>query len=126
VKSDFASAQGNASSISEPASPAPLADRPNNRPNQPQVVPAAAANAILIKGYWRNNNQTQNIVSNRLKRLREKSTSFRFSAKASNGKEIPLSDEQIILKLASSADEEGDLAFPFEITLPLAHPVAVR
>jgi hypothetical protein len=126
VKSDFASAQGNASSVSEPASPAPLAGRPNNRPNQPQVVPAAAANAILIKGYWRNNNQTQNIVSNRLKRLREKSTSFRFSAKAPNGKEIPLSDEQIILKLANSADTEGDLAFPFEITLPLARPVAVR
>ena len=124
VKSDFASAQGNASSISEPASPAPPAGRPNNRPNQPQVVPAA--NAILIKGYWRDNDQIQNIVSDRLKRLREKSTSFRFSAKAPNGKEIPLSDEQIILKLANSADTEGDLAFPFEITLPLASPVAVR
>ena len=124
VKSDFASAQGNASSVSEPASPAPPTGRPNKQPNQPEVVPAA--NAILIKGYWRENDQTQNIVSDRLKRLREKSTSFRFSAKAPNGKETPLSDEQIILKLASSADKEGDLAFPFEITLPLARPVAVR
>lgn len=119
VKSDFASAQGNTSSVSE--APAPPAGA---RPNQPQAAPAA--NAILIKGYWRENSLTQNIVSDRLKRLREKSTSFRFSAKAPNGKETPLSDEQIILKLSSSADNEGDLAFPFEITLPLARPVAVK
>jgi hypothetical protein len=124
VKSDFASAQGNTSLVSEPVSPPPPAGRPNKQPNQPQVAPTA--NAILIKGYWRENDQTQNIVSDRLKRLREKSTSFRFSAKAPNGKETPLSDEQIILKLASSADNKGDLAFPFEITLPLARPVAVR
>ncbi len=119
VKSDFASGQGNTSSVSEPAPPPA-----GGRPNQPQATPAA--NAILIKGFWRENPLSQNVVSDRLKRLRENSASFRFSAKAPNGKDVPLSDEQIILKLSSSGDKEGDLAFPFEITLPLARPVAVR
>lgn len=119
VKSDFANAQGNSSSVSEP--PAPPA---GGRPNQPQTAPAA--NAMLIKGFWRDNPLTQNIVSDRLKRLRENSASFRFTAKAPNGKDVPLSDEQIILKLSSSGDKEGDLAFPFEIIIPLARPVAVK
>ncbi len=120
VKSDFASGQGNSSSVSDAPAP-PSGGQPKN---QPQIVPAA--NAVLIKGFWRDNPLTQNIVSDRLKRLRENSTSFRFTAKAPNGKDEPLSDEQIILKLSSSGDEEGDLAFPFEIILPLARPVAVK
>jgi type IV pilus assembly protein PilM len=124
VKPDFASGQSTGSSVSEPAPPPGAGNKPNNKPNQPQAAPAA--NAILIRGFWRENAQTQNIVSDRLKRLRENSTAFRFTAKEPNGKEVPLSDEQIILKLSSSADSEGDLAFPFEITLPLARPVAVR
>jgi len=123
VKPDFAGGQGNGSSVSEPAAP-PAGSQPNNRPKQPQAAPAA--NAILIKGFWRENAQTQNIVSDRLKRLRENSTAFRFTAKTPDGKDVPLSDEQIIIKLSSSADNEGDLAFPFEIILPLARPVAVR
>ena len=130
VKSDFAGGQGSGSSGSSVSEPTPPAagnkpnNKPNNMPNQPQAAPVA--NAILIKGFWRENAQTQNIVSDRLKRLRENSSSFQFSAKDATGREIPLSDEQIILKLASSADNKGELAFPFEITLPLAHPVAVR
>lgn len=124
VKPDFASGQSTGSSVSEPAPPPGAGNKPNNKPNQPKAAPAA--NAILIRGFWRENAQTQNIVSDRLKRLRENSTAFRFTAKEPNGKEVPLSDEQIILKLSSSADSEGDLAFPFEITLPLARPVAVR
>lgn len=124
VKPDFASGQGIGSPVSEPAPPPAAGNKPNNKPNQPQAAPAA--NAILIRGFWRENAQTQNIVSDRLKRLRENSTAFLFTAKGPNGKEVPLSDEQIILKLSSSADSEGDLAFPFEIALPLARPVAVR
>jgi hypothetical protein len=122
VKSDFATGQGVASSVAD--APAPAAGAAGAKPNQAPAAPAA--NAILIKGFWRENTLSQNLVSERLKRLREKSTSFRFSAKGPNGKDMPLSDEQIILKLSSSGDKEGDLAFPFEITLPLARPVAVR
>jgi type IV pilus assembly protein PilM len=125
VKSDFVSTEGNVTSISDaPAPAAGVRPLPGNKANQPQAAPTA--NAVQIKGYWRENALSQNIVSDRLKRLREKSTSFRFDAKAPNGKDVPLSDEQIILKLSSSGDKEGDLAFPFEITLPLARPVAVR
>ncbi len=119
VKTDISSSQATSSSISDPPGPAARA-----KPNQPVVVPVA--NAILIKGFWRKNPLTQNIVSDRLKRLRENSVLFSFSAKAPNGKETPLSDEQIILKLSSGSDKEGDLAYPFEIILPLALPIAVK
>ncbi len=125
VKSDFANAEGNASAVSDPPSPPEgVRPLPGNKANQAQATPTA--NAILIKGFWRENPLSQNIVSERLKRLREKSTSFRFDAKAPNGQDMPLSDDKIIIKLSNSGDEEGDLAFPFEITLPLVRPVAVR
>jgi len=125
VKSDFANPQGNASAVSDPPAPAEgVRPVPGNKANQVKAAPTA--NAILIKGFWRENPLSQNIVSERLKRLREKSTSFRFDAKAPNGKDEPLSDDKIILKLSNSGDEEGDLAFPFEIVLPLVRPVAVR
>ena len=62
----------------------------------PMQVESAApvANAIQIRGFWRENPRSQNIVSDILKRLRENSESFSFTAKA-NGKDIPLSDERI-------------------------------
>lgn len=127
VKTDFISNQNNVSAIAEP----PAANQDNksalgaNRSNQ--VKPSApAANAVAIKGFWRENARSQNIVSDLLKRLRENTQSFNFSAKGPNGKDIPLSDEQIIKSLSSSGNLEGDLAFPFEIILPLTRPVAVK
>ncbi len=128
VKTDFTSNQNNVSAIADPPAAGQEGNKPPpgaNRLNQAKPsVPAA--NAIVIKGFWRENARSQNIVSDLLKRLRENSTSFSFSAKAPNGKDIPLSDEQIIKSLSSSGDLEGDLAFPFEIILPLARPVAVK
>ncbi len=123
VDPDFADG-GNATSIQPPPEdPAAQTGRPMNR-NQPPPEPVAAANAILIKGFWRENPRSQNIVSDLVKRLRENTDSFSFSAKAENGKETELSDDQILkVKLTG---EEGDLGFPFELTLPLARPVAVK
>jgi len=123
VKSDFANAQASSSgsAISDP--PAPPEQRPGNLRNQPAPV-AAAANAILIKGFWRENPQSQNVVSELLKRLRENTKTFNFTVKDAKGMDTVLSDEQI-LKI-SAVGAEGDLGFPFELTLPLARPVKVK
>lgn len=116
VKSDFAGGQAGGSAISDPPSGSQGSGK------QKQVLPAA--NAILIKGFWRENDRSQNVVSDLLKQLREKSVAFSFKAKGANGKMIDLSDEQI-LKI-SVANEGGDLAFPFELTLPLSRQVIVK
>lgn len=115
VKTDFVSNSVKASAIADPY----VTEKVKGKP------PESAANAIQIKGFWRKNPRDHNIVSDILKRLRENSQSFNFTVKE-KGKDIPLSDEQIIKRLATSVELEGDLAFPFEITLPLARPVRVR
>lgn len=126
VKSDFASNANNVSGIADPPEP-PEGERLHAGGNRGKQVaaPAPVANAIQIRGFWRENSRSQNIVSDILKRLRENSESFRFTTKV-QGKEVPLSDEQLIKRLSSTVETEGDLAFRFEITLPLARPVAVR
>lgn len=119
VKADFASAKyGTSSSL------APQGDQP------------ALANAIRIRGFWRENPRSQNVVSELLKNLREKSTSFRFTAEpppsadarpsrnAPKSEPVTLSDEQILDITVSGAP--GEFGLPFEITLPLARKVAAR
>ena len=123
VESDFANAQASSSgsAISDP--PAAPAEVTGRLRNQPAPAPAAA-NAILIKGFWRENSQSQNVVSERLKRLRENTKTFNFNVKDAKGIDTVLSDEKI-LKI-SAVGAEGDLGFPFELTLPLARPVKVK
>ncbi len=123
VSPGFASA-GNKSAIENPPNvPDQNAGKGKNRGNQ-QTEPVAAANAILIKGFWRENPRSQNVVSDLLKRLRENTKSFTFSVQGQNGKPTELSDDQILK--VSLTGEEGDLGFPFQLTLPLARPVAVK
>ena len=83
-----------------------------------------AANAVRIKGFWRANPKSHNIVSELLKRLREKSTAFQFLVKDANGKDIALTDD-LILDVTVSG-KAGELGLPFEITLPLVTPIAIR
>ena len=119
VKADFASAKyGTSSSL------APQGDQP------------ALANAIRIRGFWRENPRSQNVVSELLKNLREKSNSFRFTAEppppadarprrnAPKSEPVTLSDEQILDITVSGAP--GEFGLPFEITLPLARKVSAR
>lgn len=120
VKSDFIGTQGNGSSISDP----PTSPETNTRTKQP--LPAPGANAILVKGFWRKNDNSQNVVSDLLRKLRENSTAFAFSVKNSKGKIIPLSDEQILTSISTGATSEGDLSFPFEMILPLSRQVNVK
>jgi type IV pilus assembly protein PilM len=90
------------------------------------VVAAAAAtvNAVRIKGFWRATPKSQNVVSELLKNLREKSTFFRFKVKDAKGVETDLSDDRILD--ITVAGEPGELGLPFEITLPLVREVAVK
>jgi len=126
VKNDFASTQGgDSSSINVPAAPSVQPKRgTGSRNNQSQVVPEPTANAILVRGFWRENSRSQNVVSDLLKSLRENSKSFLFEMPSGRDKSVILSDEQL-LKITVTG-EEGDLGFPFELILPLATPVAVK
>lgn len=121
VKADFANPKTRGSSIIEP----PKTNQPPPGRNQP-AAPAAGANAILVKGFWRENPRSQNIVSDLLKRLRDNSELFSFSAKDARGKDVTLSDEQILKAISAGASTEGDLAFPFELVLPLSRQVSVK
>ncbi len=88
------------------------------------AVSAPTANAVRIKGFWRATPKSQNVVSELLKNLREKSTFFSFKVKDAKGVETDLSDDRILD--ITVAGEPGELGLPFEITLPLAREIAVK
>ena len=119
VKQEFFNNTYGTSSLNDirPDASAPAARRPG--PAQ-----AATANAVRIKGFWRENPKSQNLVSELLKNLREKSTGFRFTVKDAKGADVALSDEQIMAITVEG--EPGDLGLPFQITLPLAREIAIK
>lgn len=89
--------------------------------------------AVRIRGYWRENPRSSNVVSDKLKLLKEQSTSFAFEIEnpdpRAEEKVIDFTSDQHIgriLTVASIAETEGDLAQPFEIILPLARKVAFK
>jgi type IV pilus assembly protein PilM len=111
-----------------------LADIQLQSPEQratPQKEPTRiTANAVRIKGFWRENPKSQNLVSELLKSLREKSTCFRFTLKDPKDpkRTIDLLDNQNLAKflLISVSSKSGELAQPFEITLPLTREVTIH
>jgi type IV pilus assembly protein PilM len=127
VKSDFTNAKYGISSLIEtPRNEANQQPQPKGKgPKAAPAEPAGpAVNAVRIKGFWRENPLSQNVVSVLLKKLRENSTSFRFKAKGPNGAEIELRDEDILdITVTGKA---GELGQPFVITLPLAREVAIK
>ncbi|MEI6654005.1 MAG: hypothetical protein WCP45_04500, partial [Verrucomicrobiota bacterium] len=125
VKSDFYSGTYGSGSLVE------LRIEPTDaaKGSKPQVAAAvvSSANAVRIHGYWRENPDSQNVVSKLLKRLRDKPGSFSFSASGADGKPVQLKDEQILkITLKPASSDKGELAFPFEITLPLARKVSIK
>ncbi len=126
VKADFAAATYGASSLSDiriEEAAAPVKGKPGTAAPSKQVT----ANAVRIKGFWRetSKNQGQNVVSELLKNLREKSGSFQFKVKnPKGGPDLVLSDDRVLD--ITVAGKPGELGFPFEITLPLAREVAVK
>jgi type IV pilus assembly protein PilM len=87
-------------------------------------VAVTTANAIRVKGFWRDSPKGPNVVSELLKNLKEKSTKFNFKSKDDKGKEVILADDKILVITVAGA--AGELGVPFEITLPLAREVSVK
>jgi len=103
------------------------------RPGNKKAKPAApTANAIRISGFWRENPRSQNLVSDMLKQLQDKSKSFNFMVEIGKGKKTELinltADQYIgrILKVTNATEPSQDLAQPFEIILPLARGVEFK
>ncbi len=82
------------------------------------------ANAVKVKGFWRDNPSSQTVVSELLKKIRENPGVFTFTVPGPGGKPVELKDEQIMKVTVGGGP--GEVAYPFEITLPLAREVAVK
>ena len=120
VKAEFLAATYGSSSLMDLKIEEPVQGK---RPG-PAAASTVTANAVRIKGFWRETAKSQNVVSELLKNLREKSTGFRFKIKDVKGAEIVLNDDQILN--ITVAGKAGELGLPFEITLPLAREVAIK
>lgn len=96
---------------------------PGKKPGATPPSAVVTANAVRIKGFWRTK-ASQNVVSDLLKNLREKSTTFRFKVTDAKGEERTLSDDRILD--ITVAGKSGELGLPFEITLPLVREVAIK
>jgi type IV pilus assembly protein PilM len=133
VKEEFGGAYGESqmASVKAEAAAAPT-PAPGPRPRPGQVVTAPAptvpmANAIRIRGLWRDNDDKQNVVNKMVKALRDSGSPYlRFATKAADGTETPLKDEQIVKSLKAIAEAEEEYAWPFEIVIPLTQPMPSR
>ncbi len=122
IKSEFAASAYGTSSLNDFKVDAPAQE--SRKPTQVSVSAAPTANAVHIRGFWRETPKSQNVVPELLKNLRDKSSTFSFSAKDGSGALIQLSDNQILDNAVQG--KSGELGFPFEITLPLSHPIAIK
>jgi hypothetical protein len=124
VKADFATAPYGTSPLVEVRveQPAPVKGK---KTDAAPVSEALTANAIRVRGLWRENPSGPNVVSQLLKRLKENPAHFKFTATGPDGKEVNLTDEQIIKKL-TVAPEGGEFALPFELVLPLSREVTIK
>ncbi len=128
VKADFsATPYGTSSLVEVKAAAAPVQPAKGKKVVVAAAAPEATANAIRIRGLWRENPQSQNLVTALLKKLKEgNSTHFKFKTLGPDGKtEIEIPDEKILIEVKPKA-EAGEFALPFEIILPLARPVAIK
>jgi type IV pilus assembly protein PilM len=135
VKPEFFNTPYGASSLpsdiknEESAQPA-QGRKPGNQKG-PSPSAGVTANAVRIKGFWRENPKSQTLVSELLKHLRDKSAAFSFTIPDPKDpqKTINLVDDQNlgkIMTITSVSAKVGDLAQPFEITLPLAREVGIK
>ncbi|MBM3863665.1 MAG: type IV pilus assembly protein PilM [Verrucomicrobia bacterium] len=104
-------------------------EAPKGRPGRGRPAAAAkptaiTANAVRVRGFWRENPKRQNLVTELLDKLREDSRSFRFESQDAAGKPMVLGDEQILAVTVEG--NPNDLGMSFEIVLPLVREVAVR
>lgn len=128
VKEDFAASYGASALINVKASGAPPMKTGGKGKSVASVVEIApTANAIRIRGLWRDNESNQDAVNKLVKALRNSNSPyFSFSIKAANGSEVPLKDEQVVKKLTATSEAEEEYAWPFEIVIPLSKPMPIR
>ena len=84
----------------------------------------AVANAVRIKGFWRDNPRKSNVVFDLLNKLKENAkggSHYRFGV-WKDEKQVPLEDKQLVPRL-DAAPETGQFAATFEIVLPLSTEV---
>lgn len=108
------------------AEEATIEEDPNSRGRGAQEAAPSVpmANAIRIKGFWRANPKSQNIVTELLNNLRSKSTIFAFTVKDANGADVLLGDDKLLDITISG--KSGDFGLPFEINLPLVRSIAIK
>lgn len=121
VKVDFANIVYGQSSLETIKTTAPT--QPVRRGAAPPPPVEPKTNAVRIRGFWRTE-ASQNVVSELLKNLRDKSAAFSFEVTDEKGNTIPLSDERILDITVSGKAEE--LALPFVITLPLKREMNIK
>ncbi len=122
IKNEFISTAYGQSSLVD-LKPEQAAAPQGKRPSAPAGTAGVTANAVRIKGFWRSST-SQNVVSELLKNLREKSSTFRFKVKDAKGADLVLSDDRILD--ISVVGKPGELALPFEITLPLVREIPIK
>ncbi len=115
----------------KPPEPTSRRERRARKNSKPVTPPAPTTDAIVVRGYWRENPIGQNVVSSLLKRLQENSVAFDFTVPdpENKGKVINLVDDQYISKIMSVTavpEDPEDLAQSFEITLPLARKAPIK
>jgi hypothetical protein len=87
----------------------------------------AVANAVRVKGFWRDNPRKSNVVYDLLNKLRENAqggSHYRFDA-MKDDKKVPLDDKQLVPQL-DAAPQPEQFAAPFEIILPLSSEVPFK
>jgi type IV pilus assembly protein PilM len=127
VKSEFPSAQYGAPGLTGIKVDAPLLRGGKPDPKAANLVPTA--NAVRVRGFWRANPRSSNVVLDLLKRLQEKPEHFKFTALSTPEKgkpvEVELTVDQIVKQLDSAPAEE-DFAASFELVIPLSRAVAIQ
>ncbi len=132
VKPEFFNAQYGASALADIQIQEPQQQGRGGARNAPPPGPSViTANAVRIKGFWRENAKAQNVVYDLLKGLRDNSGLFSFAVKdpSNPSTDINLGEDQNlgkILTISAVPEKAGDLGMPFEIILPLAREVVVK
>ena len=133
VKGEFYSTNYGSSALENIKVDVPVA-RGQKAADLPVITPTA--NAVRIKGFWRDNPRAGNLVYDLLKKLRADPQHFKFEAmtvpeKDAKGKPkgkpelVELKDEQIVKQLESAPAAE-DFAAPFELIIPLSREVPIK
>lgn len=126
VREDFSKTPFGSSALMNVRESQP-AEQPRGRPKRgaPPAPKVPQINAVKVRGLWRLNPNGAKVVNEALDSLRQEPGFFKFTVKDQQGKELKLSDEQIIFTNITTS-EKGEFALPFEMVLPLKQAVPFK